>query len=119
MAVAIIDAGLNAGDLDRDIVIQTATAVQTPSGDPVFDWDHATTRNVFAQWFPEGTREAWLAQQRLESFVSGVFRIYDLDPRPGPDDSRILFEGKTYDLKPWVEIKRGTALEIAAVARGE
>ncbi len=117
--MALIDAGLNAGDLDRDIVIQTATANQSASGEPVFDWADATEYHVAAQWLPEGTREAWLAQQRLESFVSGVFRIYDLSPRPGPDDSRILFDGKTYDIKPWVEIKRGTALEIAVVARGE
>ena len=114
-----LNGGLNAGDMDREIVIQKAVAIQTASGDPVFDWDHADEETVWAEWLPAGTLEAWKAQQRLSSYVSGVFRIYDRDPRPTPDDTRILFDDKVFDVKPYIEIGRGEGLEIAVVARGE
>ncbi len=111
--------GLNAGLMDREIVIQKAPFVQSGSGEQSFDWDHAVTTTVWAEWFPEGSLEAWKAQTRLASYVSGVFHIYDMDPRPTPDDTRILFQNKTYDIKPWIEIGRGEGLSIAVVARGE
>ncbi len=110
---------LNAGDLDREIVLQTATKVQSDSGEEVFDWANATSDTIMAEWLPAGTREAWQAQQRLASYVDGVFRMYDRDPRPTPDDTRILFDGKVFDTKPYVEIGRGEGLAIPVIARGE
>lgn len=112
-------ANLVAGDLDREIVIQKAPAVQSASGEHSYDWDNADEQTVWAQWLPAGTREAWLAQQRLESYVDGVFLIYDMDPRPTPYDTRILFDGRIFDVKPYVEIGRGDGLHIPVVARGE
>ncbi len=40
---------LNAGDLDREVVIQTAQAIQSDSGEEVFDWAHADeeTKSAF------------------------------------------------------------------------
>jgi hypothetical protein len=111
--------GVAAGRMDRRIVLQKAPAVQSESGELSFDWDHATATSVSAEWLPEGTTEAWQSSQRLASYVSGVFKIYDRDPRPTPDDTRILFEGKTYDLKPVIEIGRREGLLIPVVARGE
>ncbi len=114
-----LTAGLNAGDLDRDIVLQTAPAVQSVTGELTFDWANAVDQPIAAQWLPAGTSEAWKAQQRLASYVDGVFVIYDLDPRPSPENTRILFDHRTFDTKPYVEVGRGQGLAIAVVARGE
>lgn len=110
--------GLHAGLLDREIVLQKAPPVQSDSGEETFDWDNAVEQTVWAQWLPAGTREAWQAQQRLASYVDGVLRIYDLDPRPTPDDTRILFDGRTFDIRPYIEIGRSEGLDIPVVARG-
>ncbi len=119
-------AGLDCGLMRAEILLQTAPTVQSPSGELTFDWDHAVTQELSAQWLPAGSTEAWRAQQRLASYVSGVFRIYDTDDvasRPGPDNTRILFEGRIYDLKPYVEVYDDdgavVGLEIPVVARGE
>jgi hypothetical protein len=117
--------GLNAGDLDRPVVLQVATRVQGLSGEetlefvPVVEETVDGNGTIWAQWFPAGTREAWQAQQRLQSTVDGVFRIYDRTNRPTPDRHRILFDGRTFDVKPYVEIARGEGLDVPAVARGE
>lgn len=112
-------AGLNAGDLDREIVLQTASVAQSESGEEMLDWDNATSETVWAEWLPAGTTEAYRAQQRLASYVDGVFRMYDMSTRPSPHNTRILFDGRIFDLKPYVEVGRGDGLEIAVVARGE
>jgi len=112
--------GLNAGDLDREIVLQTATVTQDPStGEAVSDWDDIDEETLWAQWLPAGTTEAYRAQQRLGAYVDGVFRIYDRDPRPSPTTNRIVFDGRAFDLKPYVEIGRSEGLEIPAVARAD
>lgn len=111
-------AGLDAGLLDREIVLQKAPIVQSESGEETFDWDNAVEETVWAQWLPAGTREAWRAQERLDSYVEGVFRIYDKSPRPTPNDTRILFDDRVFDIKPYVEIGRGEGLEIPVVAHG-
>jgi len=116
-------AGLSAGDLDRYITIQIATRSQDPvTNQDVVEWatDEA---DVPAQWLPGGTREAWNAQQRIASYVDGVYRIRDRDPRPTPEDSRIIgHDGRTYDVKPYMEdvdFGRDEALLVPVVARGE
>lgn len=113
-------ATINAGALDRVIVLQTASITQDPnSGEEVIDWDNADL-TLWAQWLPAGTREAWQAQQRLQSYVDGVYRIYYIDPAPSADDNRIIgHDGRTYDLKPPIEIGRGEGWDIPVVARGE
>lgn len=110
---------LNAGEMDREIVLQTATKTQDPSsGEELIDWDELD-ETIWAQWLPAGTRESWQAQQRLGSFVDGVFRIYDRSPRPTPADSRVVFEGREYDVKGVTEIGRGEGLELAVTARAD
>lgn len=109
---------LNCGQMDREIVIQTATrSIDPVTGQPIFTWD--TGETIWAQWLPAGSKETWQAQQRFGSYVDGVFRIHDRSPRPTPDTTRIVFDGKTFDVKPYVEIGRGEALDVPAVARGE
>lgn len=111
---------IDVGAMDREIVIQTATRSQdATTGQDVLDWDAVADQPVWAQWLPGGTREQWQAQQRLGSYIEGVFRIYDIEDRPTPDLSRILFESRYYDVKGVVEIGRGEGLELSVVARGE
>lgn len=110
---------LEPGLMDREITIQTASEIQSASGEDSLDWDNASEQVVWAQWLPAGTREAWQAQQRLASYVDGVLRVYDLQPRPSPENTRILFDGRVFDLKPYIEIGRGEGLDLPVVARGE
>jgi hypothetical protein len=111
---------LNAGDMDREIVLETAVLAQNQdTGEAAPDWATATQATVWAQWLPAGSREAWQAQQRLGAYVDGVFRIYDLESRPSPTLTRVLFQGRTFDVKPWVEIGRGEGLELPVVARAD
>jgi head-tail adaptor len=110
--------GLSAGLLDREIVLQTATTVQSDSGEETFDWDHASSIRLWAQWFPKGTRETFRFQ-REGSYLDGIFRIYEIAPRPTPDNSRILFEGRVFDLQGVTERGRGEGLDLAVVAHGE
>lgn len=111
--------GLNAGQMDREITIQTATKTQhQQTGEEAIDWDDVE-ETIWAQWLPAGSREAWQAQQRLAAYVDGVFRIYDRSPRPTPESTRIVFDDREYDVKGVVEIGRGEGLELAVVARGE
>ena len=110
--------GLSAGLLDRDIVLQTAATVQSDSGEVTFDWDRASSRHLWAQWFAKGTRETFRFQ-REGSYIDGVFRVYEITPRPTPDNSRILFEGRVFDLQGVTELGRGEGFDLAVVAHGE
>jgi head-tail adaptor len=103
-----------AGRLDRWIVLQTATKTQSASGEDIVDWSDGVL--VAAEWLPAGSREAYQAQQRLGGYVDGVFQIRDRSPRPAPDDSRILFDGRVFDVKPYVEVGRNDGLLIPVVA---
>ena len=121
---------LNAGDLDREIVLLTASLAQDDgTGEDVITWPAVTAVEdaagvddasvVWAQWLPAGTREAWQAQQRLGSYVDGVFKMRDVSPRPTPAGTRILFESTYYDVKGVVEIGRGDGLLVTVTARNE
>lgn len=109
---------LSAGRLDREIVLQTARTVQSDSGEVTVDWAHATSRAVWAQWFPTGTRET-SRFQREGSYIDGVLRVYDLSPRPTPEASRIVFDGRLFDLQGVTELGRGEGLDLLVVAHGE
>ncbi len=115
--------GLNAGDLDREIRLQVGTSVQSDtSGEATLSWADVTDEvnasgKVDAQWLPAGTKEAWQAQQRLGSYVDGVYIIQDRTIRPTPDKSRIIgHDGRIFDIKPYIEIGRGQGLQIPVVA---
>jgi head-tail adaptor len=110
--------GLSAGLLDREIVLQTAATVQSDSGEVTYDWDRASSRHLFAAWFPKGTRETF-RYQREGSYIDGVFRVYEITPRPTPESSRIVFEGRVFDLQGVTELGRGEGLDLVVVAHGE
>ncbi len=110
---------LSPGSLDRWITIRTAAPTQSTSGEPGFDWDGATDEVVAAHWLAAGTRESWQAQQRLGSYIDGVYRIYYRDA-PSPDNTRILgHTGQLFDLKPPVEVGHRVGLDLPVVGHGE
>lgn len=112
--------GLNAGDLDREIVIQVVTKSQDPvTGEELLDWDDEDPAPVWAQWLAAGAKETWQAAQRLQATVDGVFQIYDRSPRPAPATHQVLFEGRVYDLQGVTEIGRGEGLELAVTAKAD
>jgi len=115
--------GINAGDLDRQITLITGVKTQdSGSGEEIIVWDADApdaAKTVWAEWLPAGSREAWQAQQRLESYVDGAWRIYDVSPAPTPDGTRILYNGMVFDVKPPIEIGRSEGWIIPVVARGE
>lgn len=106
-----------AGRMDSDIVFQTSTETQSASGEPIVTWGGDVHR--FAEWLPAGTREAWQAQQRLGASVDGVFLVYDKNLNPDPATTRILFDGRVFDVKPWIKRARIDQLEIPVTANVE
>jgi SPP1 family predicted phage head-tail adaptor len=109
---------IQAGRLTRTITLQTATATQDPStGEALVDWT-AIAESLPAEWLPANTREAYQAQQRLAAYIDGVFRIR-YRARPQPDTQRIVFDGRTYDIKPPIELGLREGWDIPAVARAE
>jgi len=109
---------IQAGRLTRTITLQTATETQDPSnGAVLIDWT-AIAESLPAEWLPASTREAYQAQQRLAAYIDGVFRIR-YRARPQPETQRIVFEGRTYDIKPAIELGVREGWDIPAVARAE
>lgn len=115
--------GINAGDLDREITLITGVKTQDPgTGEEVITWDASaaeTSRIAWAQWLPGGTKEQWQAQSRLNAYIDGVLRLYAISPRPTPDGTRVVLDGRTMDVKGVTEIGRGDGYELAVVARAE
>lgn len=109
---------LNAGQLDREITLQTVETTQDDeTGEEVQDWDNHN-ETLFAQWIPGNTREAYFAGQRLAAHVDGLFRVPFIT-RPSPATNRILWDSRTYDIKGVTEIERGVGWELAVSARAD
>lgn len=108
---------MDAGDLDREIVLHTATtSTDATSGQEIQDWEETAT--IWAQWIPGTSTEAWRARQ-IHSEIEGVYKVYWRDDIT-PEGSRILgHDGRTYDVKAPIEDGRGDMLLIPVVARGE
>lgn len=115
--------GINAGDLDREITVITGVKTQdSGTGEEIMTWDATdaeAAQVVWAQWLPAGTKEHWQAQQRLSAYVDGVLRLYDTFPKPTPDGTRIVLDGRTFDVKGVVEIGRSEGFDLAVTARAE
>lgn len=105
------------GDLSRTIVLRTLTKTQHPTtGEEIKTPDAGV--ELPAKWMPGSTREAYQAQQRLGSYIDGVFRIR-YRARPAPDVTDIVWEGRVYDVKPPIEVGFHEGWDIPVVARGE
>ncbi len=106
---------MEAGELDREIEIQTAEQIVDTGGFPSLDWDNATSETVWATWFPAGTTEVYKASQRQEGLIDGLFRMYwrdDIDPA----STRIVWDGKTFDVLPPIEGGRQEWLDVPVKA---
>lgn len=110
--------GLSAGLLDRQIVLQTAVTAQSDSGEVTYDWNQATSVTLWAQWIEKGTREIY-RYQREGSYIDGVFRTHYISPRPTPEATRVLFDGRIYDVTGVIEIGRAEGVELMVTAHGE
>jgi head-tail adaptor len=110
--------GLEPGDLDRRIVVQTATRSRDETtGEEILTWGEDDT--VWAQWLPGSAREIWQARQ-IDATIEGGYKVYDLPTRPTPDGSRIVgHDDRLYDVKGVTELGRGEGLLIAVAARAE
>lgn len=109
---------IEAGLLDREITIQTAvTTEDQESGQDVTEWDPDLSEVVWAQWLPGTARETWQARQ-IDASIEGIYKIYDMSPRPSPESTQIIgHDGRTYDVKGVTEIGRGEGLLISVAAK--
>jgi SPP1 family predicted phage head-tail adaptor len=106
------DLDMNAGTMDRRVIIQAKTVVVNNLGEPV-----ETLVDVVTVWANKRNltaRERFTAQQRLAE-VDTVFRIHyrtDVTPR-----TVVVCEGVTYDVQAVLEIGRREGLELQTTAR--
>lgn len=109
--------GLNAGDLDREIVLQTmARSQDTGTGEEVLT---PVNETLWASWEPLRGSEKFLTEQQLAAHVDGKFCVYDLTTRPSAGTARVVFEGRTYDVQSVIEIGRGDGLELWVSGRSD
>lgn len=101
---------MNAGSLDRRIIVQVKTETQSRSGAVTETW--ANSLNIAAAFEPLGSREFPLNQKRY-SETTARFRIRY---RTGitPDRHRISYNGQIWNIRPPLMIGRKVALEIEA-----
>lgn len=103
---------MQAGRLDRRIVVEQKTDAQDGFGDPVPTW--STFAERWARKVPQrGTEQSKADAETAEREV--VFEIRNL---PGLDETmRIQFGGFAYDIEEILEIGRGEGHRIRAVAK--
>lgn len=108
---------MQAGRLDRRVTLQRATLGVDAFNETTEAWADLAT--LWAEAAPVSDRERFVAAE-IAAEITHRFRIRraaawaDL----GPAD-RLLFEGRTYDIRAVKEIGRGEGLEITAAARAE
>lgn len=103
---------MRAGDLDRRITIEQATAGTDDYGAPTQTW--ATLAQVWAQVKPVRGQEYFAAQQ-VNARVDTVFKI-----RHRTDITtamRISYGSEYYDIQSVLEIGRREGLELMAIVR--
>lgn len=110
-------AAVQAGDLDRRIVIRRETTTPSAYNEPVATWSDLVT--LWAKRQDASTGEATRAQE-IGAQVTTWFwiRYSDLARSITPKD-RVAFEGREYNITGVRAIERNQWLEIAAVARDD
>ena len=108
---------MDAGRLDRRIVIQRATTSADAFNQPLETF--AALATVWAAAVPVSDGERMKAGQTLAGKMTRFTIRYssevaDVDPR-----DRIVFDGRTYDIAGVKELGRREGLEITATARAE
>lgn len=109
--------GLNAGSLDRRIVIQRASLARDAMNSQVATWNPIATVWAKAEPIQDGERlraGETLASKKYRFTIRWAVTVSQVDPR-----DRVVFEGRTYDVNGVKEIGRRVGLEITATARAE
>lgn len=105
---------LNAGDLDRRIVIETPTAAVSDRGAPSDSF--ATLATVWAKYRPKYGREALVGGgAEISADADAVFTI-----RWRSDVGvleRVQFDGRVWDILSAIEFGRQVGLELVCKAR--
>jgi SPP1 family predicted phage head-tail adaptor len=100
---------MRAGELDRKIVIEAATATRDAYGAETLTW--ATFVEVWAKKRDLRGDEYFTAQQ-MTAKVDAIFTIYWLDGLL--ETMRILYDGKYWDIRSINELGRREGQEIYA-----
>lgn len=108
---------MDAGRLDRRIVLKTRKAGTNAFGEPVDEWD--TLATVWANVVPVSDGERLragetLAAKRSRFTIRYSSAVSGIDPR-----DQLVYDGRTYDIDGVKEIGRREMLEITASARAE
>lgn len=108
---------MDAGRLDRRIVLRRATSTTDAFNEPVLSW--ATLATVSAKVEPVSDSEQWRAGETLSAKLTRFTIRYSttvasVDPR-----DRIQYSGREWDIQGVKELGRRQFLEITAAARAE
>lgn len=102
---------MQAGKLDRRIVIQTPTATRDGAGQPVKTWGLLAT--VWAKVEHLRGKEPFQGEQ----FNAQRTSVFTIRHRTDVDETmQIIFDGDTYDIQSIAEKGRREGLEITAFA---
>lgn len=101
---------MRAGEMDRRIVIETATEAQNALGEPVKTWGVFAT--VWADKRQPSRGREYVSSQSINVEIDQVFRIRWLDGVT--EKMRINDGGKYYDILHLAELGRRQGLDISA-----
>ena len=105
---------MNPAKLDRRITIQRKTTTQNDFGEVVEAWVLVAT--LWAERVQPKAWERFTAQQVMAEGEEKFKIRYRTDIGPL---NRVIFEGRTFDIKGVIEIGRREGLEITCVGRAE
>ena len=107
---------MRAGKLDRRVTIQTRSVVRNGVGEEIETW--ATLAEVWAGIEPQNVAQRFAANQ-LYAQVNQVFRIrwYEWGSTLDPNQHRLTYRGRVYDIHGAFEIGRREGLHILTAAR--
>ena len=108
---------MDAGRLDRRIVLKTRKTGTNSFGEPLDEW--TTLATVWANVAPVSDGERWRAGETLAAkacrfTIRWSAAVAVLDPR-----DQITYDGRTWDIQGVKEIGRREMIEITAAARAE
>ena len=108
---------MEAGRLDRRVVLKRRKSGTDGFGEPVDQW--TTLSAVWANVAPVSDGERWRAGETLAAklcrfTIRWSAAVAVLDPR-----DQIEYDGRTWDIQGVKEVNRREFLEITAAARGE
>lgn len=105
---------IEAGRLDRRIVLQQPTVTRDSVGGPVESW--STVATVWAGYRPQRGDEVFAARQRTATREA----VFTIRHRTDVTEStRIVFDGHNWDIVHIAELDRRAGLEIRATAQGD